>query len=279
MKFDNYQFPHPVLTSQTDDISGKPFFEEKIIEKNDCYTISINYKTNNDFLEDLITNSLAVIICEYTCSGTVYRDSAASSGNSVSFDIQKEDVRGKVEFYNYLVAKQDIMEYSNPNAHPDYYGFTFDIERGDVLAYFGSFSFNAAINYKKLKSVSSFLRIEERADIKLAQFDIDGERITVRLPKKDYNVYTKHSIAKKKDFVPIFHSSIVFSALIFALQNIDNHRDRMWAHVINTRLDEVEFEGLSMDNESGDLVEIAQILLGNPISRLLSGLEEISEKF
>lgn len=279
MKLDNYQFPHPVLTNFTDDISGNPSFVEEIIDRDDFYSIKIIFSIDNQILENHLNQNLCVIICEVNCSSTVYRDLFKSVGRTVSFDIAKELVRGKVEFSNYMVVKQDIKGYTNPNTHPDYNGFSFDLETGDVLAYFGEFSFNAEINYKKLKAVSSFLKIDERSDIDLADFDINNDRIIIKLPVRDYGIYRKQPIAKNEDFAPIFHASIVLSALIYALQNIDEHVDKMWAQVILTRFKEDEFDGLSLDKESGDIIKIAQILLGNPINRLLRGLENVSEKY
>lgn len=279
MKFVNYQFPHPVLTNFTDDIDGNPSFVENIIENDDCYSISITFKVDNDDLVNSINQNLAGIICEVNCSGTVYRNSFNASTDTILFELPKFLVRGKVEFSCYLVSYINIVGYTNAMSHPDYDGFSFDIEPGDILAYFGEFSFNAAINYKKLKAVSSFLKIEERSKIDIAEFDIDNDRIIVKLPEKDFSVYKKQPIAKNEDFAPIFHASIVLSALLFALQNIDKHEDKMWAQVIKVRLKEEDFKGLTLDEESGDLMKIAQKLLGNPVRRLLTGLETISEKF
>lgn len=279
MKFDNYQFPHPVLASTTDDINGNPFLTDEIIDKGDFYSVEITYTIDNEILENYINHNYGVILCEVNCSGTVYRDSFKANGKTVSFNLNKELLRGKVEFSSYLVVEQDITGYTNSESHPDYDGFSFDLEPGDVLAYFGEFSFNAEINYKKLKAVSSFLKIDERNDIEIADFDIDSDRIIIKLPVREFSIYKKQPIAKNEDFVPIFHASIVFSAILYALQNIEKHKDKMWAEVVQTRLKEEDFNGLSLDNESGDLVKIAQILLGNPINRLLIGLEDLSEKY
>ena len=279
MKFDNYQFPHPVLTSSTDDISGNPSLKDEIIDKGDFYSVEINYTIDNQILENYINKNYGVIICEVNCAGTVYRDSFKATGKTVSFNLDKEKVRGKVNFSSYLVVKHDVDDYTNPESHPDYDEFSFELEAGDVLAYFRDFSFNAEINYKKLKAVSSFLKIEERNDIEIADFDIDNDRIIIKLPVKDFSIYKMQPIAKNEDFAPIFHASIVFSALLYALQNIDKHENKMWTQVIETRLQEEEFSSLSLDSESGDLIKIAQILLGNPINRLLTGLENISVKY
>jgi hypothetical protein len=279
MKFGNYQFPHPVLTNFTDDIAGNPTFVENIIEKDDSYTITIDFKVDNEELVKSIDQNLAGIICEVNCSGTVYRNSFKAKGKKIFFELPKFIVRGKIEFSCYLVSFIDIVGYTNSKSHPDYDGFSFDIESGDILAYFGEFSFNATINYKKLKAVSSFLKIEERSKIDITEFDIDNDRIIVKLPEKDFSVYKKQPIAKNEDFAPIFHASIVLSALLFALQSIDKYEDKMWAQVIKVRLKEDDFKGLSLDEEAGDLMKIAQKLLGNPVRRLLTGLDTISEKF
>ncbi|MBO6622096.1 MAG: hypothetical protein JJ892_09745 [Balneola sp.] len=279
MKFDSFQFPHPVLTNFTDDINGELSFDEEIIDNEDSYSIDISYMLDNQILNNYLSENRAKIICEVNCSSTVYRDSFISKGKTISFQLDKEKLRGLVEFSSYLISKQDIIGYLNPNSHTDYEGFSFEIEPGDVLAYFGDFSFNAEINYKKLKAVSSFLKIEERNDIKISDFDINNDRIIIKLPVRDYSIYRKQPIAKNVDFAPIFHASIVFSALIYALQNIEKHEDKMWAQVVKTRLEEDEFQEFTLDSESGDLIQIAQILLGNPVNRLMKVLESISEKY
>src|SRR5690606_5208836 len=101
---------------------------------------------NND-LKKLLQESKAEFLCEATCTNTVYRENIVSDNSKIEFEIPKKQVKGKVEFICLLVAKESLFGYSNANAHSDYSGFTFDLDKGDILAFFGEFTFDADIKY------------------------------------------------------------------------------------------------------------------------------------
>jgi len=91
-------------------------------------------------------------------------------------------------------------------------------------------------------------------------------------------LFKQDAISKEQHLVPIIHSSIVFNALLIALYNIENHDDKLWAQAIFYRMKNDE----NLKNIIGDdykfdkekIPEIAQILLGNPINRLIKQLDE-----
>lgn len=162
MNFNNISFPHPVLgiannvTSEiqfidTDDISISP-------NKN-SYGIKLKYSFEDEKLTQMIQEDKAEYICEITCTNTLYREIIRSEKPEIMFEISRKSVKGRIDFLCLLVAKKNIESYSNTNFHSDYKGFKFDVEKGDVLAYFGDFWFNADIKYEKLKAVSSFMEI------------------------------------------------------------------------------------------------------------------------
>ena len=176
-----------------------------------------------------------------------------------------------------MIAKVDIVDYSNTNAHPDYSGYTFDIDKGDILAYFGEFSFNADIQYEKLKAVSSFMEIVENETEKYTIIDLKKNKIEIQLPSESYKIFSSDTVSQEEKFASIFHSSIVLNALLIALYNLEEHKDYLWAEVIRYRLDnELQFKNLSVEDKE-TVPEIAQRLLGNPFERLLNGLNIIVE--
>src|SRR5690606_38190458 len=111
----------------------------------DSYMVSIDCKLANDDLKKLLQEGKAEFLCEMTCSNTVYRKNILSENSVIEFEIGKKQVKGKVEFLCLLVVKESLFDYSNANAHSDYDGFTFDLDKGDILAYFGEFTFDADI--------------------------------------------------------------------------------------------------------------------------------------
>ena len=185
-----------------------------------------------------------------------------------------------MEFICLIVVKEYIYNYTNSNTHTDYNDYSFYLETGDILAYCGEFTFNADIIYEKLKAISSFMEIveNEKPDEKNSTIDLNNNKIQIQLPTDLYNLYRKSTISLEEKFVPVFHSSMVLNALLIALYNIEDHKDCKWAQVIEYRLNnekplnEINFE----DKENIPL--IAQLLLGNPIERLLNGLDVITKE-
>src|SRR5690554_6922881 len=157
MNFNNISFPHPVLG-----VANEVSSEIKMIDTEDVsinpnnhnYEVKVKYTFDDEVLKQMVEDGKAEFICEATCSNTLYREIIRSEKPKIAFEIPRKQVKGRVEFVCLLVAKENIESYSNANFHSDYNGFSFEIEQGEVLAYFGDFSFNADIKYEKLKAVS-----------------------------------------------------------------------------------------------------------------------------
>lgn len=277
MKFNDVTFPHPVLGLEDAIFGNIELGNPEINSLQDVYEIEVSCKQENADLKNLITLHKAEFLCEVTCTNTFYRELFSSNKGKMKFEIPKKDVKGRVEFTCLLVAKEKISEYSNTEAHPDYSDYTFEIEQGDVLAYFGGFSFNADIKYEKLKAVSSFMEIVENEDLKYTYVDLKKSKIEIQLPSETYNIYRNDIISQEEKFSSVFHSSIVLNAILTALYNFEEHKDYLWAKVIDYRLkNEKQLKDINFD-EKENIPEIAQRLLGNPFKRLLEGLKVIVE--
>lgn len=279
MNFNNTSFPHPILSVYNDDIKSKVALNPvpEIIASVDAYSVIVNCEHDNADLSALVNSGQADFFCEATCSNTLYREIVTGNSSEIKLEIPKKKVKGKVSFTCALVAKLPITNYQNSKSHSDYNGYCFDIETGDVLAFFGEFTFNADINYEKLKAVSSFMEVVKNEDLRFTHVDLNKPKIQVQLPKEEYELYANNSISKEQRFAPIFHSSIVLNALLIALYNFETHKGKTtWANAIEYRLNEKEFETISIKDKE-NIPEIAQRLLGNPFHRLISELQVIVE--
>ena len=279
MNYSKINFPYPVLKNGDDSISGDIDFSmpDGIIEEEDKFIFKINFNIDNEDIINLINEDKAEFLVEITCSSTLFRKVYKSNNNKVEFEIPKTYLKGKVKGDCLIVAKTDIPNYNNSKAHPDYNNFDINIKKGDVLAFFGSFDFTADIDYKKLKAVASFMEVEED-DRDYTFVDLDNNKILIYLPKEDFKLFNQDAISKEKSLAPIIHSSIVLNALLIALYNFNDYKEKLWAKAILYRMknDETLKKYLGSDDtfEIENIPEIAQILLGNPISRLLKQLDE-----
>ncbi len=275
MKFNDVRFRHPVLGLR-DEINGKAeLLLSEITPTQDFYSIALRMKIENSDLERLVDNKKAEYACEVTCTNTLYRKFFSSESGEINFEIDRKDVKGSVEFACFLVANENIEKYSNSSAHPDYDGYFFNLEKGDILAFFNEFSFDADIKYEKLKSVSSFMEIIEDEKADYMAIDLKKDKIEVKLPTKQYQIYRKDAICKEEKFSPLFHSSVVLNTLLVGLQNLKEHEDFRWAKAIKYRLENEDgLKNLNISDKES-INEIAQQLLGNPFERMLNSINTI----
>lgn len=278
MKFNNISFPHPVLGID-DTVSGNIDFSDKVLSGKDTYRIKFELNQSNNSINQLLQEDKAEYFCEVTCTNTLYREIFTSSDNNIAFELPKRHVKGKVEFTCLLISKTIIPHYVNKNAHSDYDGFDFDIEKGDVLAVFGKSSFNADIRYERLKAVSQILVVKPTKDFDFVNVNLEEPKISVEIPEEDYENFASN-YADDKKYDSVFHSSIVLNALLVALYNIKKYKDKFWAEAIMYRIENEKdtFQNLSID-EPENVPEIAQRLLGKPFSRLFTGLDDLEEQF
>ncbi len=281
MNYNNIKFPYPVLKKNDNSILSYIDFSNEDIEITPSYDL-FNFKINlskidNDDILKLIETGKTEYCVEVNCSSTLFRKVHTSRENIIEFSIPKLSLRGKVEGDCLIIARENIPDYNNSQAHEDYQGFYFNIKRGNILAYYGSFNFIADINYKKLKAVASIMEITE-GDVEYLNVDLDNNKITLQLPKQDFKIYAQPLISKYPDLSPIFHSSIVYGALLTALYNFENYTDKLWAQAILYRMKEEEelkkFLGNDEKFDKAEVPDIAQILLGNPVRRLLNHLDK-----
>lgn len=281
MRLNNLILPHPVL-GQADDILGTCQFKNdpQIDINGDFYHIEFEIEHDNGTIADLVKVEKAIYCCEVSCSGTLYREIFTSNEANFNFDIPRSSLRNKVDFQTYCITQKDIANYNNPAAHADFDGFLFDLEKADLLAVFGSFSFNADIQYHKLKAASSFMQIIPNETGKtLTEYVLDDSKIQIKLP---HDLYEKYKFfGKKKEFASIIHASLVQNALTIALFNFEEHvqRGNVWALSIQYRLEnEPELNNGSCEFDSGKVPELVQKLLGNPNERLIERLDELSNR-
>lgn len=285
MNIQAYKFPHPVLGLE-DNIEGandiKVVFDEKSEERN--YILNLNYDTDNREILSLISEKKAVYYCEINCSSTLYRSAHTSELNSFSIKIPKDYVRDNVDMLFLITAKEFIPEYYNSKSHTEFFGYKFDIEPGDILGYFGESSFMAGIAYNKLKAVSSFMEIVRGQNIE-GDYNIilDNNKIQIQLSQKDYDRYVDPIVGKNANYKNIIHSSFVLPTLIHSLnellssENKDDYIKKSWAKIIDFRMkNDNALKSISFEREN--VCRISQILLGMPIDRLLTDLNNLSNQ-
>lgn len=236
----------------------------------DAYVFTITLKQENATISQLISDGYAEYTCEIDCNKAFLRESYSSKDPVITIPISRRKVNGRVFFNCYITVKKRIPKYTNPGFNEDYEGYSFELEPGDILAGFPQAYFDADIKYDKLQAAGSFMVIREDTTITQTRFDIAGEKIEIVLPPDLYEIYGKGVGEKNMELI---HSSIVFNALCYAIYNIEENSDALWARCINTRIDTEPNLSEFRDLDKHQVPMLAQALLGDPYKRMFEKLK------
>jgi len=279
MKNKNVNFPHPVL-GIGDAVSPKPVLKPSITVEKGHYAIHLELEMKNDDILKLIHDEYATFVCEVDCPTTFKRFSHVSQEPYFDITLNKKDVAQRVFFDCTVTVTKHIQGYSNSLAHPDYQGAVFNLEPGDLLAFVGKSHYDADIQYDKLQSAGSFMTIDKGNDENNTTYLLGQSKIVILLPPTLYEDYKMNFNGPGKH-VDIFHSSLVFNALVYALLNYEEEEfgNTLWARTLKYRIQlEPSLKQFSKVFENKDprqILDFAQALLANPYKRLLKTMHDI----
>lgn len=269
MKTSALSYPYPVIGNEND-VEGR-FVVSKFVRTSDSDNMRFDYEyeVTNSTLADLITEKKAVFMAQVECSGTFYRKAFPASETTGSFKIGTNELREKVTIRFYVCAVADISDYLPEGSHPDYAGFGFDIEKGDVLALGGSTSFIAEKTFDPLRApVDSLFRIKPGKNLTEAEPEFDQEKIVIVLPEDDYKLYLDAMGRKMNDNI---HATVVYPVLVEALNLMKFDPSDYENYTWFGRIKQICIDnGYSIDIP----LAAAQKILSNPVGRNFKQLED-----
>lgn len=281
MKKINKSYPYPVL-GIGDDILPRPSFDvDQITADSKYYYVKVRIHMENDDITALINSGFAEYGCEVECSRTFYINWFGFNTPEFTIALPRQNVAEKVSFDCRVSVIKDIARYTNSNAHEDYKNIAFNMPSGSILASFGKFIYNADIEYDKLHSAGSFITIVNGSDTENTSYIIDNPKIEVKLPQALYEEYKAKYNKRTSKWADIFHSSIAFNALVYAIfsYNEDLHKDLLWARTLEYRISHEPSLQIYKDTMTTkiprEVMELAQALLGNPYKRMFKAIGSI----
>lgn len=282
MKIKSLSFPYPVLGLR-DDIHG----EFKIVQEsskilNDLEKVSLkaNILLSNICLSEMLEKKDICIGIEVTCAATFFRETFISYSTEINVILNPLDLRKDVEVNFYLICVRDVKNYVNPDSNKDYLGYSFRINKGEILGYAGSIKFDAKIMFEDLRRVSSFMIIKknEENNTHIINFTLDNNNIIIWLPEEEYKIYDRYK-DENNNFNSIFHASLVMQALVYTLSEMMSedtvYEDAEWFKALTMKKEYFSLRGMW---NSKNVVQIAQHILGNPYTRMMTSIKNITKQ-
>lgn len=276
-------YPHPVLDASDDVDSYFVVSNPAVSPSIDDIEMTFEVRTNDPTLMRLLEERKARVSLRWRCSATLATDEREpqprlplADGKQYESWIDQQQVRGVIIADIHVLVIEPLRGFRWERQHSDYGDAVFDLRVGDVLAYGGSFTFEADKLYDPLDPpIGSCFKFVEDPGIRRGfrvTFE-DDEAILVRLPPEAHR--NLRLLAPRPE---LQISTVVLPALIQAVSyiqstikdNSEDLSDRGWFKAISDKVDRLgSFEAPA--------IEIAQKILDYPVDRILSLETDVKE--
>jgi len=266
MKFDHTKtFPYPVLRPHSDDYLDSEFqaIAEFVIQGNDI-RVNFSYHISSPELLKKIDEGLAKYVSVISCRDTYYRNVIITDKSQYSESIDGSILRGKVVTESYVVAIDNIKDYSFTDINPEFGKKFFDFRPGEIMAQ--EETQVLFIERDLFAPVSSVFQLVKNTSLNGGEWrvslELDNVQIEVSPEIKENIDNTRSNSACRA----ILINSIYFSAACHAIQQLKDdggYNDCKWAKVIAQQM-----HNYHLDLNSLDAYVITQKLMKNPLSIL-----------
>ncbi len=281
MKINYRAFPHPVLSHFSDDFVGCAFQCTVNIESSTSYyRLSVANQLSDDTIATLIADQKASYALHVECRPTRYRTIHRSRESEFALDIDASQVDGEVEICCLIVADNEIESYKSRNFHPDFNGYQFTIQKGDILAVANDRRFFADKSLDSLKKIPSIFSVvaNNSPTAEPLSFEPLGNKIVVYLREDLYNQYrtlrqnqSLHTTLAQMVIVPVLVD------LVTELQNSDDNLESEygsthWYRAIQKRASEIGLEFGTAKFSAEPALTFAMKLIEEPLGKALDTL-------
>lgn len=179
------------------------------------------------------------------CSSTIYRRNFEVGKVERDIIIPLNNLREQVVISCFVYANEDFT-FNSSNFLEDYDGYSFDIEKYDIIAIDDGFTTRVEYDEEKDKKVSSIFTVvvDENITDKVMKIEPTSRKIIIHLPEEQFGCY--ENMKNNDNYRELFFSIMTVPALIFCMQNI---KDRLLYNeetLDNVRIDYKWFESIEI---------------------------------
>lgn len=277
-------YPYPVLASFNDDYMNSSFniaINAQVLPNE--IIVSFKPDLKNEQLEKLINENKACFLMHIESSLTSYRKIIQIKNTQTACRIPAEMVEGVITFCPFIVAMEELPEYSNYDFNVIYEGISFSLDKGNIMAVGQEVQIEIEKENDNLANIPSIFAVTELKDKDVHEMKIDNSsnKINIQLPSETF-VKFKLAMANANT-LPIIHAVIIIPALMKCFDDMKSRNDefyifesRRWFRAIVKALKKFNIDLNEDSILSIDSFEVCQKLIDNTTNKAILSINEIA---
>lgn len=265
-------FTYPVISLKNDFYTDS-YFESDIESNFEGYNIylSLKIKLKNRELEEMLEKEKIIIVHHIECSQTCFRKILKTKKKEEILTLKDSQINGIVQVCSFLVANENISQYSNELLKKEYKGFKFDIEKGCIMAIANQVNLRIKKIRDDLVNASSIFSIIPNMDptVMEVKIDLTDNKIAIILPEKTFGIY--ENMSSYMDIQPVMHSMFIIPALMYTFYELKNsdelyiYEDNRWFRALRKACAKMNIELNETNLKTLDIFKTSQKLMDSPI--------------
>jgi len=255
-------------------------FEQDKVDSNGTIKLnSLQFTTNNNQFRNFVINGKVNVYLHLECSNTLYRKLIKLSAEPINYEIDKNELSGKLYITSFAVANEDIKDYYDNDFADDYEDTHFDIDKYDIMAFDDGYSINVIHDVDKDDKISSIFVVVPKIDDKNdgVDYSYESDRIIIKLPQLTYNQYDRLKYLER--YQKLFFSIFAVPVLTLALNELkkinfdDLDIQFKWFISVKNAYEKLFDQELSSEIfEELDCYTFSQKVFDNPLIKTIDGL-------
>lgn len=282
MHIGNRIFPYPVLNRNEalSDYAAESTFKLEfevdengapIVKSGEVIFKNLHFALTDTTLTELLERGKLRGAFIVECSASVYRGRFDISTTPYDLHVSAHEINGNVVASCYLYATEEIAGFKSTGFVADYAGYSFDIDKFDILAVDDGFKFKIELDPTEDDKVASIFTVVKKEDTgDIMTYDYDDKKIIVRLPSKYYNCYD--NIKTKREYNNIAFAMLAIPVLAGCLEDVcsryyslgDILVDNSWFNAVCISYKRVTGNALTFEDfENLNKLELAQTVMNS----------------
>lgn len=237
MHIGNRIFPYPVLNRNetlSDYVAASTFKLEFDVDENRAPIVkngevvfkNLHFTLTDATLTELLEQGKLRGAFIVECSASVYRNRFDISTTPYDLQVSAHEINGNVVASCYLYATEDIANFRSMGFIAEYAGYSFDIDKFDILAVDDGFKFKIELDPTEDDKVASiFIVVKKEGSSDIMSYDYDDKKIIIYLPSAYYDCYD--NIKTKRECNNIAFAILAIPVLSGCLDDISARYESM----------------------------------------------------
>lgn len=286
MKIKPRNYPYPVITPFNSEVMNM-YTTTVNIEENEMLNIfnfNVTFNLKNQTLEHLISTGKAKFALHIECVTTSQRLVFTSSQSQNTFEVPSSSLNQTVDLNYFILANETIENYENIEIDPYSKGFTFKLNKGDIMAIAQPDLVN--IEKEEIVEINSIFEIipTEDKNAKPLNIGLNNSKIGIYIPKSDFETLSLLHASQlptiEATLIAMYYTPAITEALVhiknmYELGEENELEDFSWYRSLIAKLHHMKIDILELSPT--DIIGTAHTILDHPNRKAMLALKDLVE--